>query len=117
MISVTIFLEGLIMEDDAETAYKEYLESLTVEELEALNPESSVEKLRDLSTHESHKVRSNVANNESTPAELFGSFVTDEHYLVRIGLVFNPNVTEEALEILADDDNELVRKAVASKKS
>lgn len=101
------------MEEKEELAYKAYLESLSIEELEALNPETDVERLRSLATHGNFKVRANVANNESTPADLFSGFVSDEHYLVRVGLAFNPNVSDNLLEALSKDEDELVRKAAS----
>ena len=102
------------MDEKQELAYREYLESLTVEELEALNPETSESRLRELAVHENYKVRANVANNASTPTDLFNNFAYDGHHLVRVGLVFNPNVSTDILETLGKDNIEIVRQAVLS---
>lgn len=102
------------MESKEELAYREYLESLSVEELEGLNPETSEARLRELAVHDNYKVRANVANNASTPTDLFDVFASDGHHLVRVGLVFNPNVSPSVLKTLADDNIEIVRQAVLS---
>ncbi|MBV5279682.1 MAG: hypothetical protein J0647_11825 [Campylobacteraceae bacterium] len=74
----------------------------------AKNPHTSIEVLEKLSTDNINLVRALVATNPLTPIPILKKLFNDEK-IVRDGLSGNPSTPLKYLEILADDNDTMVR--------
>jgi hypothetical protein len=70
----------------------------------AWRPNTSPEKLKELSTYDDWAIRCHVAQNPNTLIETLKQLANDEHGLVRNAAMRNPNATEEVI-ILAKATN------------
>ncbi|KIM11135.1 MAG: hypothetical protein KU37_05655 [Sulfuricurvum sp. PC08-66] len=82
----------------------------------AKNPHTPLETLLYLSKDSVNLVRALVATNPSTPASVLSTLFSDEK-IVRDGLSGNPNTPQKYLEILADDNDKMVRLRLAENPS
>jgi hypothetical protein len=84
---------------------------------EALNPQTSVVRLRDLSRHSDADVRCAVARNEAAPAKILLGLAVDRSEKVRFWTAHHRNAGREALALLSADESCKVRETVASNPS
>ena len=70
----------------------------------ALDTDTPIEKLIDLSDHPDNSIRWRIANNTSTPKEILAKLSKDKFWAVRDYVVGNPNTSIETLVELSKDE-------------
>jgi hypothetical protein len=116
IIKVAFSLKGTKPEDNALLMEFTDYPHLSVRATVAMNPTTTENILKKLSTDTSSDVRFQVAKNPKTPVEVLKTLAKDENREVRRIVSTLPNIPDDTLEELAKDEDTLIRTFVAKHK-